>query len=47
MLTLNYRIASLTAGATPWIRVRATAPAQSLFARFLSTLMRALGGMHA
>jgi hypothetical protein len=46
MLTLTNRIASLTVAAAPRVRVRVAAPRQSLFARFLTTLMRALGGMH-
>jgi hypothetical protein len=47
MLTLTNPIASVTAVAGPRVRVRLAAPAHSLFARFLTMLMRTLGGMHA
>jgi hypothetical protein len=47
MLTLTNRIASLAAVAAPRVRVRVAAPQQSLFARFLTALLRSLGGMHA
>jgi hypothetical protein len=47
MLTLTNRTASITAVATPRVRVRVAAPSQSLFARFLTALIRALGTAHA
>ena len=46
MLTLNNRIASFAIVAAP-VRVQTAAPTKSVFARFLTVLMRTLGGMHA
>ena len=46
MATLTTPVASATVIAVSRVRVPATAPAKRPFARFLTTLLRALGAMH-
>jgi hypothetical protein len=46
MLTLNTRVASVTAFTISPVRVNVAAPAERPFAQFLRALLRALGAMH-